>query len=244
MEFEWLKVLTSPMMWIIGLITAGNSIVQTVLFYRISRKTADRIGLKKETVARTIKAAAISAIGPSMGSFVGMVVLVLALGGAIAFIRESAGIGSIMFEFMIAGSGAAAAGVTLTREGMTLIGASAIVWGMALCCIPWIFTGGIGARYLPKLKDSFLAKDPKMVALISTTAMIGMFGKLGIDYGYLPIKTGNFASPVAFLAGAITGFLWIRFAEKMGKPALKQYLMLVTIVVGMIAGQIFRSLTA
>ncbi|MCE5206701.1 MAG: DUF5058 family protein [Chloroflexi bacterium] len=244
MEYDWYQVLTSPGMWIIAFITVGNTIVQTVLMFRVSKKTAGKIGLKKEIVGQTIKTAAISAFGPAMSSFIGMVVLVAALGGAVAYIREGAGIGSIMFEFMIAGSGAAAAGVDLTREGMTLIGASTILWGMALCCVPWIITGGIGARSLPKLKDSFLSKEPKMMALVSTTAMMGMFSKLGIDYAYTPILKGNIATPCSFVAGAVTGFLWIKLAEKLKKPALKQYLIIVCIVVGMIVGQLVRSATA
>ena len=239
---DWLSIVTSPVMWAVGLLTAGNSIVQTVLMYRISKRTAARIGLSKETIAKTLKVAAISAIGPSMGSFVGMVVLVLALGGAIAFIRESAGIGSIMFEFMIAGSAASAAGVELTREGMTLMGAATIVWGMALCCIPWIFTGGVGARFLPKLKDSFLAKDPGMIGLISSTAMLGMFGKFAMDYTLVPLKAGNAFPPVAFVAGAITGLVWNLIADKTKRPAMKQYLILVCIAVGMTVAQIARTM--
>lgn len=244
MDLEWLEILTSPAMWIIAFIIVGNSVVETLLMYRVSRKTASKIGLKPEMITKTIKTAIISALGPSMSSFIGLIVLVAALGGAVAYIREGAGIGSIMFEFMIAGSAANAAGATLSREGMNMTAAATVMWGMALGCMPWIITGGVGARWLPKLKDSFLSKQPKMVALVSTTAMIGMFGKFGIDYGVVPLKTGNYATPVAFFAGAIAGFAWIRLADYLKKPGLKQYLMLVTIFFGMIVGQLVFNMTA
>jgi len=242
MDLDWLKVLNSPGMWIIAFIIVGNSILETLLMFRISRKTATQIGLKPDMVKKTIRTAAISSFGPAMSSFIGLIVLVAALGGAVAFIREGAGIGSIMFEFMIAQSGASAAGVDLTREGMNLNAAATIMWGMALGCIPWIITGGVGARWLPKLKDSVLSKQPQMIALVSTAAMIGMFGKFGIDYTVVPYQTKNFATPIAFFAGAITGFFWMRLADKLKKPALKQYLMLVCIFVGMIVGQLARTL--
>ncbi len=243
MELEWLKVLSSPGMWIIAFITVGNSIIQTLLFFRVSKKTAVQIGLKKEVVGNTIKTAFVSAFGPAMSSFIGMVVLVAALGGAVAFIREGAGIGSIIFEFAIAGAGANAAGATLSREGMTLTAAAVILWGMALTCVPWVITGGVCARWLPKLKDSFLSKKPQLMTLVSTAAMIGMFGKFSIDYAVQPLKTGSFATPFAFLSGAIASFLWVKLADKLQKPALKQYLMLVMVAVGMIVGQTIRSLT-
>lgn len=243
MDLGWLNVLTSPGMWIIAFIVVGNSILETLLMFRISRKTATKIGLKPDVVGRTIKTAAISSLGPAMGSFIGMVVLVAALGGAVAFIREGAGIGSIMFEFMIAQSGAAATGVTLSREGMNLAAAATIMWGMALGCIPWIITGGVGARWLPKLKDSFLSKQPQMIALVSTVAMIGMFGKFGIDYTVVPFKANNLATPISFFAGAIAGFVWITLADRLKKPEMKQYLMLVCIVVGMFVGQLVRGMT-
>ena len=240
---DWLSIANGPILWIIGVITAGNSLVQTLLMFRHSRKTADKIGLKPGTVGKTIRVAALAAIGPSMGSFIGMVVLVLALGGAIAWIRESAGIGSIMFEFMIAQSGADAAGVALTREGMTLVGVATIVWGMALSCIPWIITGGVSARWLPKLKDTFLTKEPKMIGLISTCAMLGMFSKFAMDYTYVKFKGGDNITPITFVVGAITGFIWVKLADALHKPELKQYLILVCIAVGMTVGQIIRTVT-
>jgi hypothetical protein len=242
MNLEWLNILTSPGMWIIAFIVVGNSILETLLMFRISKATATKIGLKPDVVAKTIKTAAISSFGPAMSSFIGMIVLVAALGGAVAFTREGAGIGSIGFEFLIAGSGAAASGVTLSREGMNLTAAATIMWGMALGCIPWIITGGVGARWLPKLKDTFLSKQPQMIALVSTTAMIGMFGKFGLDYTVVPLKAGNIATPIAFLAGAIAGYVWITVADNLKKPELKQYLMLVCIVFGMAVGQFVRTL--
>jgi hypothetical protein len=41
METEWMKVATSPGLWIIAFIFAGNALIQSYLFYRLSR----RIGL-------------------------------------------------------------------------------------------------------------------------------------------------------------------------------------------------------
>ena len=120
MEPEWIKVATGPGFWVIGFIFAGNALTQSYLFYRLSRRTGARLRMGEGGTREAIKASFIASLGPAFGSFVGMTVLVLALGGAYAFARESAGVGSIMYELIAARAGAEAAGVPLTREGMTL----------------------------------------------------------------------------------------------------------------------------
>jgi hypothetical protein len=67
--------------------------------------------MNERTMDEAMKASFITSLGPAFGSFVGMTVLVLALGGAYAFARESAGVGSIMYELIAARAGAEAAGV-------------------------------------------------------------------------------------------------------------------------------------
>jgi len=235
---DWYAIATSPIMWIVGIITAGNSLIQTTLFLRVARKTAPRIGLTGAQVSKALKTGVVASIGPSLGSFIGMIVLVLALGGPIAFIRESAGIGSIMYEMMMAKTAADAAGAPLTREGMTMLGVATVVWGMALTCVPWLITGGIGARFLPRLKETSLGKKPGLMAQISVCAMLGLFGKSVLDYIVLPVQKTTPQVPAAFIAGGLAALVWILLSLRLKKPELRQFTLLVVIAIGMTVGQI------
>jgi len=234
---EWLPIATSIVMWIIGFVTMGNALVQSILFLRKVRRTGERIGLKPEVMGRALHAALITSIGPCLGIFVGMIVLVIALGGAIAFIRESAGVGSIMFELIAARSGAGAAGVTLTREGMTLIGVAVVLWTMALTSFEWVVVGGIFTRWLPALREKMGGGDPKLIGLISVAIMLGAFGRLFITDDIMPAIKGNFAPITAGIVGLLVAVLWIKFSDRLKKPWLKEYFMLLAIVLGMAIAQ-------
>ena len=116
MEPEWLRMASSPGMWIIGFFFAGNALVCSYFFYRLAKKTGRRMKMKEEVMHEALKASFITSLGPAMGAFVGLTVMVIALGGAYAFARESAAVGSIMYELIAARFGAEAAGVPGLRR--------------------------------------------------------------------------------------------------------------------------------
>lgn len=234
----WTDLARSPILWIIGFITAGNALLQTLLFYRKTRETAQKIGMKRKILTDVIKTSVISSIGPSLGIFVGMFILVIAMGGAVAFIRESAGVGSIMFELYAAMMGAMAAGATLTAEGMTVEGFQAVLWTMATCSVGWVIVGGIATRWLPKMRDKMGGGDPKMIGLITMAMMLGAFGKMITTESIIPMIAGKYAPITAMIVGFIVAMGWLRLADKLDKPTLKQYFLLVSLIMGMAVAQL------
>lgn len=240
MPEEWLIIATSWVMWLIGFITAGNALIQTLLFYRVARRVGEKIKMKPEILKEGLRAALITSIGPCMGIFVGMVTLVIALGGAVAFIRESAGVGSIMFELISARIGAEAAGVKLTREDMTLLGLCLCLWTMAVGSVEWVIVGGVLTRWLPKLRDAMGGGDPKLIGLISVAMMLGAFGRMLVRDDVIPTILAMSIRPtlIAGIIGIIVTVIWIKFAEKLKKPWLKEYFMLLALLIGMIITQL------
>lgn len=241
MEPEWLKQATGFGMWFIGVLTAGNALVLTLLIYRHAHRYGLKIGLKAESMRESVKAALITSIGPCMGIFVGMTVLVIALGGAVAFIRESAGVGSIMYELIASRAGAEAAGVELTREGMNSMGLATILWAMATGSVAWVLIAGVFTRWLPKLKDVMGQGNPKQMAVISAAIMLAAFGRLLISDGIKPLIHKGMLPP---FIGTIVAFLvaigWLVWADKLKKPIMKEYFILVAIIVGMAISQMVR----
>lgn len=241
MEPEWLKQATGFSMWFIGFLTAGNAFLLTVIIYRQARKNGLKMGLKDQVMRESVKASLITSIGPCMGIFVGMTVLVIALGGAVAFIRESAGVGSIMFELIASRAGAEAAGVKLTREGMNSIGLATILWTMATASVAWVLIGGVFTRWLPKIKDVMGQGNPKQMAIISVAIMLAAFGRLLISDSIKPLISKGLVAPFAgMIVALIVGIGWLVWADKLKKPVMKEYFLLVAIVVGMAVAQMLR----
>jgi MFS family permease len=241
MEPEWLRMASSAGMWIIAFFFAGNALIGSYLFYRLAKKTGRRMKMKEEVMHEALKASFITSLGPAMGAFVGLTVMVLALGGAYAFARESAAVGSIMYELIAARFGAEAAGVPLTREGMTVAALPIIFWVGAIGSFGWVLTGGVFTRWLPKLKDLLGGGDTNRLQVISVTMMLGAFGRMLTNDSIKPLLTkGQWPAIVASVTGGLAAAIWLKTAEKMGKPNIKEYFLVIALIVGMVCGQITR----
>jgi Domain of unknown function (DUF5058) len=244
MEHEWLEVATSAGLWLIGFIFAGNALIQSYLFYRLSRRVGARVGMSKAVMNQAVKASFIASLGPAFGSFVGMTVLVLALGGAYAFAREAAGVGSIMYELIAARAGAEAAGVPLTRDGMTLPALAIIFWVGALGSFGWVLIGGVFTRWLPKIRELMGGGDRRRLQVVSVAIMLAVFGRLLVNDSVAPLLLdGRWPAAIASLVGGGASLIWLRFADSVNRPALKEYCLIVALVLGMTAGQLTRLIT-
>ena len=241
MEPEWLRMASSPGMWIIGFIFAGNALIQSFLFYRLARRVGARMKIRNEVMDEALKASFITSIGPAMGTFVGLTVMVIALGGAYAFARESAAVGSIMYELIAARFGSEAAGVPLTREGMTVAALPIVFWIGAIGSFGWVLTGGVFTRWLPKLKDWLGGGDTKRLQVITVAMMLGAFSRMLTNDSIKPLLTqGQWPAMVASITGGAAAAIWLIWANRAGKPALKEYFLVIALIVGMTCGQITR----
>ncbi len=241
MEPEWLKMASSPGMWIIGFIFAGNALVCSYLFYRLAKKTGRRMKMKEEVMHEALKASFITSLGPATGAFVGLTVMVIALGGAYSFARESAAVGSIMYELIACRFGAEAAGVPLTREGMTVAALPIMFWVAAIGSFGWVLTGGVFTRWLPKLKDLLGGGDANRLQVITVAMMLGAFGRMLTNDSIKPLLTkGQWPAMVASVTGGVAAAIWLIMANKLGKSNLKEYFLVVALIVGMVCGQLTR----
>ncbi len=241
MQPEWLKVATGPGLWIIGFVFAGNALIQSWLFARLSRRVAARLQMGERGLKEAVRASFVASLGPAFGSFVGMTVLVLALGGAYAFARESAGVGSIMFELIAARAGAEAAAVPLTRESMTLPALLIIFWVTALGSFGWVLIGGVFTRWLPRIRDLIGGGDTKRLQLVSVAIMLGAFARLLATDGIAPLlRDGRLPPLVASIAGGAACLASLVYADRANRPAIREYVLLIALVAGMAAGQITR----
>lgn len=110
---EWWRIANGPATWLGGFILAGLASLGAYLMYRKAYKVGLEIGLPEEKLREAIRASAITVIGPSSAIVVGMLAIIVSLSPGVAWLRESAGIGSIMYELATASFGAQAAGESL-----------------------------------------------------------------------------------------------------------------------------------
>jgi hypothetical protein len=59
---EWLRMSSSPGMWIIAFIFAGNALVASFFFYRLAMRTGRRMKMKEEVLHEALKASFITSI--------------------------------------------------------------------------------------------------------------------------------------------------------------------------------------
>jgi hypothetical protein len=240
-EPEWLRMASSKGMWVISFIFAGNALVASWLFFRLARKTGRRMQMKEEVMRSALKASFITSVGPATGAFVGLTVMVIALGGAYAFARESAAVGSIMYELIAARAGAEASGVPLTREGMTVAALPVVLWIGALGSFGWVLTGGVLTRWLPKLKEWLGGGDVKRLQVITVAMILGAFGRMLTNSSINPlINKGQWPALVASVTAGIVAAIWLKTADKLRKPNLKEYFLVVALFAGMVGGQMTR----
>ncbi|UCH57445.1 MAG: DUF5058 family protein [Candidatus Bathyarchaeota archaeon] len=240
MEFSWMGLATGTAMWLMAAMVAANGAVMALIFYRRIWKVGIMIGMRDETLKTAIRSSIISSIGPCLGIFSGMVPLVIALGGAISFLRESAGVGAIFVELWTATEGAGAVGAELTAEGMTLEALQNVLWIMASCSVGWVIVGCFGCYVglLPKIRDRMSGGDPNLLRLIISVMMVGVFSKLVVEQGIIPGVVGDYGPLTACLVGFAVALGWRALVDILDKPRLNEYFLLIAIIAGMAAAQI------
>jgi len=71
--------------------------------------------------------------------------------------------------------------------------------------------------------------------------MLGAFGRMLTNDSIKPLLTkGQWPAIVASIAGGTAAALWLFMANKSGKSSLKEYFLVVALIVGMAFGQITR----
>ena len=103
---EWWAVANGPALWISGFILGGLAIVGAIFMQIQAINEGKKIGFGKDKVNEVRKSTLITSIGPGLGITFGMIPLMIALSPGVAWLRESAGVGSIMYELITASQGA------------------------------------------------------------------------------------------------------------------------------------------
>lgn len=177
---EVLKTANSIPMWIIAALVMGLVFFQAIKFMILASKAGPSVGMSKQDVKSAIRTGAFSSLGPSFAIVIIAISLISIIGNPVTLVRIGI-IGSAPVETVGATLGAEAAGSQLGGADFTKVAFTAAVWVMCLGGIGWLVVTALFTKSLGKIQEKATDTEKKMnrFKLISTGAMIGVFGYLG-----------------------------------------------------------------
>lgn len=205
--------------------------IQAIIFTRLARSTAKKLGIPNETCDTAFKTGLLTAIGPAVAVFIVMVGMMSVIGGPISWLRLSI-IGAAPTELTAAKTGADAIGVTFGGADYDLNALATSWWTMAINGAGWLLFVGLFTHKLEDLRIKIGGGDTKWLAVLSSAAMLGVFGYL--NSGDV-VKGGG--GLIAVIVGAVTMVAMLRITQKYTK--LKEYSLGVAMLLGMFAAVIF-----
>jgi len=228
MPGDYLEIANSATLWFAAAICVGIVFIQAILFTRAALKSGKNMGLTDEQLKTAFRSGVISSIGPSVAILVGMIALIAAMGGPIAWMRLSF-IGSVMYELMAAEFGATAMGVSLS-QGMDAVAYANAVWTMTIGASGWLLITGLFTDKLELVRLKLAGGREELLPVISAGAMLGAFGRLVADNA---LKLDERAIAVIF--GGVAMGLILNFADKKNIQWLREWSLGISMFVGMIA---------
>ena len=228
---EVLKVANSTGAWITAAPIVIIALVQVLLYYRQIYHAADAVNLSREQLQLAFRTGMVTSIGPVVAIFIIMVGLMSVIGAPMAWMRLAV-IGAAPTELTAATLGADAMGVKFGGEGYTLQVMAVSWWTMAINGVGWLLLVGLFAHKLEDVREKVGGGDTKWLGILSTAAMIGVFGYL--NSRNLTVVSGPF---VAAVTGAVSMVILLHVAKKM--PKIKEYTLGIAMLIGMFTAMFF-----
>lgn len=230
MNEEILRIANEMGVWLMAAPAIMVTAIQAIVFTRLAKKTAKELDIPDEKCNKAFKTGLITAIGPVIAIFIVMVGMMSVIGGPISWLRLSI-IGAAPTELTAAKTGADAIGAQFGGADYDLYALATSWWTMAINGAGWLVFVGLFTHKLEGLRNKIGGGDVKWLALLSSAAMLGVFGYLNSG----EIKKGG-GGLISLIAGAIGMIVVVKLSEKM--PKLKEYALGIAMLIGMVAAVI------
>lgn len=229
MNPEILKIANGVGVWIFAAFIVVLVVIQSILYTKLAYKTADKLGMERETCNKALKVGMVTAIGPVVAIFIIMVGLMSVIGGPLAWMRLSI-IGAAPTELTAATVGAEALGVTFGGADYDVTALATSWWTMAINGCGWLLVVGLFASKLELVREKVAGDDTEWLALLTGAATLGAFGYL--NSGDVVKGGGNL---VAVIAGAISMIvLGIAIDKNPKLRPLKEYSLGIAMIIGVV----------
>lgn len=220
-----LKVANEWGVWIAASFMVALCVIQAYLYYKQLFIAAKTVNVSEKQLKQAFKTGAVTAIGPVIAIFIIMVGLMSVIGAPMAWMRLSV-IGAAPTELTAAQVGADAVGVPFGGEGYDLHAMAISWWTMAINGVGWLVLVGLFAHKLEDIREKVAGGDIKWLGILSSAAMIGVFGYL--NSRNIIAKGGPLT---AAIAGGIAMVILLQIAKKI--PIIKEYTLGIAMLIGM-----------
>lgn len=229
-----LEVANSPAIWALCAIAVLAVLCETLLFFRLARKTAKSscVDLTPKQCHRALRAGIVSAIGPAFGVFIVMIGLIAVLGGPMAWMRLSV-IGGATTELTAASVGVKALGGDLS-ETLNMVQLSNAWWTMAINACGWLLVVWIFGSRMEKVRTRIGGGDDRWMEIFSSAATLGIFGAFCSEYIVTAVQGTDFTVVIAMLVSSAAMAALMKVAEK--AVWLKEYCLGIAMVAGIVTG--------
>ena len=221
-------IINSPGMWLVSSVMVIVVVGQRLLYLREGFRTAEKLAIPRQECIRGLRAAMLTAIGPSLAPVVILLALIAVLGAPTTWMRMN-DIGAARTELAMSALATQVYGVELRSPAFDLNAFSYALWGMALNNAGWM----VVALLLVKRMNHAIARlnqkyNPGWIKLLMTGAAIGLFAYLWS--GNL-LKGGG--SLLAGIVSFLSMYLISRFAGNY--PRLQEPSLGLSMLIGMFA---------
>ena len=234
MDKEYLNAANSAVMWIACGIMVLVAMVQAMWFIRKSYKTALESDLEKPRLIKSIRAAAISSVGPSAAVMIAMISLVAALGSPLAWQRLSV-IGNVTYELSAANVGAMAMGAELGGEGFNGTVLSVCAWLCALGAAGYLLIVAVLCPSFGKMRTKLSKGNTGALSLFSVSAMIGLFS----HFTGPNLLSGSAPTIAAVVGGGGSMAVFSIISNKFKIKWLKEWMLGLAMLAGMFCAVLF-----
>ncbi len=224
---EYLKIANNSLMWISCGLCVVWALFQTYIFVRKSLAVSKELGITDSQIKSAIKSSTSASVGPAIAIVAGIVPVLVAMGGPVAWFRESF-IGSVAYELMAAGFGAEAMGATLGGEGMDATVFACALWVMSLGSAGWILFTALATPKMDKFRYVLAGGTKAMLPIVSAGAMCGAFAYLSLDRVFR-FNSGTTAA----IGGFIVMALLMLYNKKKNMQWIKEWSLTIAMFAGM-----------
>lgn len=219
----------SPVLWLCALGVFAVIFVQCVLYTRAVKKAAPHVDMPLAEVKESFRAGAVASIGPSL-AVVLVAIALLALFGTPAVLVRIGLIGSAAAETGSASISASTMGAALGGESYTQQVFGVAFMAMSLSGAMWMICTLIMTPLLRKGGNNLAKRNPAVMALVPTAALLGAFSALTIA----ELPKSNVHMILVFISAAMMG-LCLYLAKVLQLKWLKEWALGISIVVSIIA---------
>ena len=165
MTAEYNQMANSLLMWLASAPGVLIVLYQSWLFFRRSKKDAQRMGISDVQVKRAIRSAAVTSIGPCFVMLTAMLSLMLYVGAPLAWLRVDF-IGSVSYELQGANFAAEGMGIELGTEAMdaNYLATAAIV--MSAGCVGWVVFAALFSDKMDKVNAVMAGGNAALVPVL------------------------------------------------------------------------------